>query len=459
MAGLLDFFTGEASPEQNAGLLGMAQAMLQASGPSRMPVGFGQVFGAGLGGMQQGRDDFVQRERARQQFELQKKLMDYRVRDIESDFAAQEAQRDRARGLQKFYKDFYAGSQSGPVPTETPAMQPSGPAGGIQSPTAVGVGGQKRSIFDDRLSLANALRAQGYVAEADAEEASALKFQPKVKDWKQVQVGGQVLYAPLFEDGTPGQPVPYEAAVELERANTGGSTELYNPMTGQTVRSIKNTADPNAILQAQTTMRGQNMSDARAREALVLQATKDKAPTEFQGKSAAFGLRATEADKILSKLEKEGVTNTGLIRGVAQGAMELTPFLGDKLGAITGATFNALPAWAGGLNEKQQQVEQARRDFVNAVLRQESGAAIGAQEFDNASKQYFPQPGDSETVIAQKARNRALAVQALQANAGRAALEPAVPQEKFTVTAPNGKTYTFPDQKSMNNFKLSTGIK
>jgi len=36
------------------------------------------------------------------------------------------------------------------------------------------------------------------------------------------------------------------------------------------------------------------------------------------------------------------------------------------------------------------------------VLRKESGAAIAASEFDNAEKQYFPQPGDSDQVISQK---------------------------------------------------------
>jgi hypothetical protein len=53
-----------------------------------------------------------------------------------------------------------------------------------------------------------------------------------------------------------------------------------------------------------------------------------------------------------------------------------------------------------------KQQEQAERNFVNAVLRRESGAVISEQEFDNAAKQYFPQAGDTEAVLAQKKANR-----------------------------------------------------
>lgn len=53
-----------------------------------------------------------------------------------------------------------------------------------------------------------------------------------------------------------------------------------------------------------------------------------------------------------------------------------------------------------------QKFDQAKRDFVNAVLRRESGAAISESEFKNAEKQYFPQPGDSPERIIEKQRNR-----------------------------------------------------
>ena len=57
-------------------------------------------------------------------------------------------------------------------------------------------------------------------------------------------------------------------------------------------------------------------------------------------------------------------------------------------------------------SDKFKQIEQAQRDFINAVLRRESGAVIGEQEFENARLQYFPQPGDTPKVVEQKQKNR-----------------------------------------------------
>lgn len=56
--------------------------------------------------------------------------------------------------------------------------------------------------------------------------------------------------------------------------------------------------------------------------------------------------------------------------------------------------------------DKRQKFEQAQRNFVNSVLRVESGAVISPEEFANAAQQYFPQPWDSKAVMEQKRKNR-----------------------------------------------------
>lgn len=132
---------------------------------------------------------------------------------------------------------------------------------------------------------------------------------------------------------------------------------------------------------------------------------KDKAMTEGQAKANLFGTRAQEADKILSDLAKQGADSPGRIQQAAAGV----PLIGGALGA----GVNMLPPVLGGPNAQQQQVEQAQRDFINAVLRRESGAVIAADEFSNAARQYFPQPGNTDAVKAQKARSRQIAVQGI----------------------------------------------
>lgn len=130
-----------------------------------------------------------------------------------------------------------------------------------------------------------------------------------------------------------------------------------------------------------------------------------KALTETQGNATAFGMRAAKSDDIMNALEDKGVMTGSLIK---QG-LESIPLVGGALGMAANA-FVASP--------EQQQVDQAQRDFISAVLRKESGAAISPSEFENARKQYFPQPGESKEVREQKRANRETAIEALRVQAG-----------------------------------------
>jgi hypothetical protein len=71
------------------------------------------------------------------------------------------------------------------------------------------------------------------------------------------------------------------------------------------------------------------------------------------------------------------------------------------------------------LSPERQKFVQAQRDFINAILRRESGAVISDSEFANARQQYFQQPGDSKEVLAQKAANRLQAIQGIMGAAGQ----------------------------------------
>lgn len=118
--------------------------------------------------------------------------------------------------------------------------------------------------------------------------------------------------------------------------------------------------------------------------------------TDTQAKALQFGSRMQASEGILSTMAAAGVNQPGLIK---RGA--------DAVGLGAAANWTQSP--------QQQQVEQAQRDFINAALRRESGAAIADSEFSNARQQYFPQPGDSAQVIAQKKQNRDLATRGILA--------------------------------------------
>lgn len=82
--------------------------------------------------------------------------------------------------------------------------------------------------------------------------------------------------------------------------------------------------------------------------------------------------------------------------------------------------LNSLPGAGSYLSSTNyQKYDQAKRDFINATLRRESGAVISPEEFKNADKQYFPQVGNDPAVLAQKKRNRIEAIKGIGAGAGK----------------------------------------
>lgn len=113
-----------------------------------------------------------------------------------------------------------------------------------------------------------------------------------------------------------------------------------------------------------------------------------------QGKNTGFLLRAQEANKAITDLEAEGTSAWNKAAGSLPG-------VGNYL-----------------IGEDAQKLAQAKRDFINAQLRQESGAVISPEEFANAEQQYFPQPGDGPEVIAQKRRNRENAIAGFRIRSG-----------------------------------------
>ena len=63
--------------------------------------------------------------------------------------------------------------------------------------------------------------------------------------------------------------------------------------------------------------------------------------------------------------------------------------------------------------------EAAKENWIAATLRKESGAAIGKDEYTAADRQYFPQPGDSDKVLKQKANLRSTVFKSMKAGIGR----------------------------------------
>ena len=156
-----------------------------------------------------------------------------------------------------------------------------------------------------------------------------------------------------------------------------------------------------------------------------------KAFADAQAKAATFGHRADASNAELAEIVASGFDPTNIDKRVFS-------------------------------SQKFRQYDRAKREFVNAVLRQESGAAIGKEEFKNADKQYFPQFGDDDSTIEAKrlARERAAeglkrqsqgAYEALYGGQSVQAEQTNAPQPG---TAEGGYVFQGGDPADPNNWKL-----
>ena len=122
----------------------------------------------------------------------------------------------------------------------------------------------------------------------------------------------------------------------------------------------------------------------------------DKPETQFQASSAGFADRMITANKYL--------TDPAVIAAAtseAQMRRGNVPVIGNYL-----------------TSDAKKSLDQAKLSFVNAKLRQESGATIGDSEFVKADKQYFPQPGDGPEQIKQKEIERNIVINGMVRSAG-----------------------------------------
>lgn len=334
----------------------------------------------------------------------------------------QMAERDRKMRLSDLLKDFGGGGMEDftvnqPMPQQMPqnflrnqdtgAMydlgqsQPAGPALDYASPIEIGGYGKGYRVKGDPMS---AVLSDGRIVRMGADTGADRRRMMEDIALQKARQG-------LDSDKTDHQLKQMQLA-ELMGLDTtqmgGGFAPSSMPANGQP-SGAQNQA---AVLNQKMLERRFGKAPAGhrwdAQGTAVLIPGVEKPLTEFQGKSSGYGARAAAAHETLNAVGEDGKVQPGLLKRAAE--------------AMPGLGFDLNQTLATGLNwtqsPQQQQVEQSQRDFVNAVLRQESGAAISDGEFDNAKKQYFPQPGDAPEVILQKKRNREQAINGFATSAG-----------------------------------------
>lgn len=124
---------------------------------------------------------------------------------------------------------------------------------------------------------------------------------------------------------------------------------------------------------------------------------REQPATADQTNLSVYGKRVEQAEPTLTALEP-GITKMNPLAYEAQTRLD-HPSLQSK---------------------EMQQYMQSARNFINAVLRRESGAVISPTEFSEARKQYLPMPGDAAETLKLKAANRRLVFEQFKKGAGPA---------------------------------------
>lgn len=122
-------------------------------------------------------------------------------------------------------------------------------------------------------------------------------------------------------------------------------------------------------------------------------------PTEAQNKNTAFVAEMEAANQVIDGLEAEGFAPS--TRGQTAQAV------GSSAPALRWLANKATP-------EKELAWTAAKNKWIEAVLRNRSGAAISQSEYRNADLQYFAQPGDTPEVVANKKALRQAAFAAMR---------------------------------------------
>lgn len=100
----------------------------------------------------------------------------------------------------------------------------------------------------------------------------------------------------------------------------------------------------------------------------------------------------------------------------------------ENLGKVEAALTDPIQRATGGiagvgnatLSSEYQLADQAGREFLAAILRKDTGAAITREEVETYGKTYLPQPFDSDEVLKQKAQARVVALNAIKSGLGNA---------------------------------------
>lgn len=181
----------------------------------------------------------------------------------------------------------------------------------------------------------------------------------------------------------------------IEKAKLGAAgpdlVELFDEQTGQPYKAKYNPQTGGFDRVGGVKAPNGTMLEVGPNGEVSFQQGMGKPLTESQSKDTAFATRASGALPIIDETGN-ALTN-----------------LGENIGGRAPVVGNYMKS------PQYQRAEQAGKEFLQAILRKDTGAAITKEETEEYGSVYLPRPGDSPQVIEQKRISRLRALEAIKA--------------------------------------------
>lgn len=168
--------------------------------------------------------------------------------------------------------------------------------------------------------------------------------------------------------------------------------------------------------------------------------------SESDKKASSFARRMIDSAGTLAQLESK-IDPTSRVIGFISGGKGITSEAANRMASAD-----------------EQAYASDASDFVTAQLRQESGAAIGQDEFDRKYREFFPMPGDDDQQITLKRQRREAASKDMQNLSGglydalygeeaQAAQQPQVPAQPQAQQYTEGQTARNPQTGAVLTYR------
>jgi len=275
MAGLLDF-----DDPQQAGLLALAQGLFAAGAPQNRRVGLGEALAGGMGNMQQAQMQAEMLRRKKQEQDMQNRIAQMKMDEMQKAIAEQQTMKQamidyakqRNQLAQPKEEQFRMDAplsdyQKSAAPNDMPSFYGKQPAP-QQAQTMQQPSSPVHARISELNNVADFMESRGI--SGDQYRAKAIELQKLLPKYaNEYRVGrdakGNLVNIRLGDDGSE-QYSPTQVAEELHYGDNGQQLIASGKYSGRTQLISPKYQTPESIASNNVQMRGQNMTDARARD-------------------------------------------------------------------------------------------------------------------------------------------------------------------------------------------------